>query len=133
MPPVPKYQCIWDPDTLLTYLQNMDINSPLYISMNTVSLFIISLGQRVNSISLMKVNYMYLTDSECTFVLDEALKHSRQGYQIKPFVLISFPDNEKLCSLTTLQLYLNFRLEKTSDEGLFITTQKPHQNVRTTQ
>ena len=37
-------------------------------------------GTRVNTLTHLKVTNMYITDTECTFVFDEVLKHSRPIY-----------------------------------------------------
>ena len=95
-PSVPNYQAIWDPNNLLEYLINIDITSPMEISRKTTSLFMVLFGQRVNTLSLMKITQMYLTETECTFTFDEVLKHLKQGYTQKPFVLRAFPHNKKL-------------------------------------
>ena len=71
---------------------------------------------------------MYLTDDECTFDFDEPLKHSRPGYQQKPLVLRDFPGNALFCPIRVMRKYLDFRLTKCSDKGLFITTTAPHKS-----
>jgi len=119
-PPKTKYHAIWDPNQLLTYLETMDETTPMGISMKTTALFMLLLGQRVNTLSHMKITNMYMTDTECTFIIDEVLKHSRPGYHQRPLVLRSFPDKESLCPVNTIRKYLEFRLDKSNDEALFI-------------
>ena len=62
---------------LLNYLQNMNTDSD--INKNKVCLTLLS-GTRVNTLTYLKVTNMYLTHTECTFVFDEVLKHSRPKY-----------------------------------------------------
>ena len=65
---------------------------------------------------------MHLTDDECTFIFDELLKYSRPSYQEITLVFRAFPENPKLCPVTTLKLYLNIRLLHSSGNALLITT-----------
>lgn len=125
-PPTPKYHAIWDTNRLLGYLEKMDTSTPMGISRKTTTLFMLLLGHRVNTLSHMNITCMFLTDTECTFVFDAVLKHSRPGYKQTPMVLRSFPANTQLCPVQTLKQYLKFRLNKCNDNGLFITTVSPH-------
>jgi len=70
-PPKAKYHAIWDPDQLLTYIETMDTDTPMSISQKTASMLMLLLGQRVNTLAHLKITQMYLTDTECTFVVDE--------------------------------------------------------------
>lgn len=87
-------------------------------------LFMLLSGIRVNTIVHLKITNMYLTDSECTFVFDELLKHSRPFNKLKPISFGAFPQNRKLSAITALMQYLNIRLLRSSDTALSITTVK---------
>ena len=69
---------------------------------------------------------MYLTDTECTFVFDDVLKHSKLSFKEKPLVFRAFPQNPKLCPVSTLMQYLDIRLSRLSDTALFLTKVMPH-------
>ena len=86
-------------------------------------------GSRVNSISDLKITNMYLTDTECTFVFDDVLKHSRPSFKEKSLVFRTFPQNPKLCPVSTLIQYLDIRLSRSPDTALFLTTLRPYKGV----
>ena len=47
----------------------------------TYLMFLLLSDSCVNSISHLKITNMYLTDTECTFVFDDVLKHSRPSFK----------------------------------------------------
>ena len=100
--PKTKYHAIWDVNILLHFLENMSTDSDMDVSRKLVFLFILLSGSRVNSISYLKITNMYLTDTECTFVFDDVLKLSRPSFKEKLLVFRVFPQNPKLCPVSTL-------------------------------
>ena len=59
----------------------MTADSDLDVKKKLVCLFMLLSGSRVNSISHLKITNMYLTDTECTFIFDNVLKHSRLSFK----------------------------------------------------
>ena len=104
----------------------MKTDTGIGISMKTTTLLMLLAGYRVNTLTHLKLENMYLTDEECTFVFDEVLKHSRPNYFQKPIRFRAFPQNISLCSLMTIKDYLNYRLTKSNDQGFFIINTKPY-------
>ena len=54
------------------------------------------------------------------------MKHTRSGYHQQPLILRSFPSNPSLCHVTNITQCIKFQLEKSADEGFFITTVPPY-------
>ena len=121
-PPKTQYRAIWDVSILLNYLQNMNTDSDMNKSKKMVCLVMLLSGTRVNTLTHLKVTNMYMTDTECTFVFDEVLKHSRPKYCQKLLIFRAYPE----CSE-----YLDIRLPRLSDPALFISTTKPFKPVST--
>ena len=69
---------------------------------------------------------MYLTDTEYTFVFNDVLKHFRPSFKEKPLVFRAFPQNPKLCPISTLIQYLGMRLSRSSNTVLFFTIDSPY-------
>ena len=86
-------------------------------------------GSRVNSILHLRITNMYLTDTECTFVFDYVSKHSRPSFKEKSLHFRAFPQNPKLCPVSTLVQYLDIRLSRSSDTALFLTTVRPYKGA----
>ena len=120
-----KYHAIWDVNILLNFLENMSTGSDMDVSRKLVCLFMLLSGSRVNSISHLKITNMYLTDTECTFVFDDVLKHSRLSFKEKPLVFRRFPQNPKLWPVSILIQYLDMRLPRSFDTVLSLTTARP--------
>ena len=105
-PPKTKY-AIWDANILLNFLENMSTDNDMDVNRKLVCLFMLLSGSRVNSISHLGITNMYLTDTECTLVSGDVLKHSRSSFKEKPLVFRAFPQNPKLFPVSTLIQYLD--------------------------
>ena len=130
-PPVAKYTVIWDVNVVLEHMESMPINSLKHLTMKLATLFMLLSGNRVNMLSHMKLTCMYLTEQECTFVFDEALKHSRPSLDTSPMIFRSFPDIPALCPVKLVGIYLGERnklniLKLSDDASFFITTVSPY-------
>ena len=121
-PPKTKYHAIWDVQNLLEILENISLDNVVDVSRKIVYLFMVSSGSRVNTISKLKITNTYLIHDEYTFIFDELLKYSRPSYHEKPLVFRAFPENPKLCPVTTLKQYSSIRLFCSSDTVLLITS-----------
>ena len=107
----------------------MSIDSDIEVSWKLVRLFMLFSGSRVNSISHLKTTNVYLTDTECIFVFDDVLKYFRSSFKEKPLVSRAFPQNPKLCPVSTLIQYLDIRLSWPSNTALFLTTFRPYKGA----
>ena len=128
-PPKTQYHAMWDVSILLNYLQNMNTDSDMNKNKKIVCLMMILYGTRVNTLTHLKVTNIYITDTKCTFVFDEVLKHSRPKYCQKPLIFRAYPECPKLRPVKNLLNYLDIRLTKSSDPALFISTTKPYKPV----
>ena len=82
-------------------------------------------GTRVNTLTHLKVTNTLITENGCFFTFDEALKHSRPNHYRKPLVFRAYPECPSLCLVAILLKYLQVRLPRSSDPGLFIITFPP--------
>ena len=123
-----KY-AIWDVQILLQLFENISLDNYMDVSRKLVCLFVVLSASRTNTIPKLKITNMHLTDDECTFIFDELLKHSRPSYQEITLVFRAFPENPKRCPVTTLKLYLNIRLLRSSGNALLITTVASYKGV----
>ena len=125
-PPVARYTSIWDVNTVLAYLSSMIIETQKDITMKLATLLMILSGNRVNLLSHLVVTNMYITEQECTFVVNEVLKESRPTFNAKPMTFRAFPSFPSLCPIRTIWAYLEVRNKLSDDTGLFVTLKKPH-------
>ena len=86
-------------------------------------------GARVNTLTNLQVTNTYITDTECTFVFDEVLKHYTPKYCQKPLMFRAYPKCSELCPVKNLLNYPDIRLKRSSDPALFTSTTKPFKSV----
>ena len=127
-PPKPKYSAIWDVNPVLAFLSSMIAKTSKDLTCKLAALLMLLSGNRANTLSHMKIveGSMILTDTECTFIFDENLKHSRPNFRTDPLTFISYPHEPTLCPVKTIWAYMEMRGPLSDDPHLFITTVKPY-------
>ena len=125
-PPKPRYSAIWDVNVVLSYIGAMTTVTDMDISCKLATLLMLLCGNRVNMLSHMKLTNMTLTDNECTFVFDDALKHTRPSFNSEAITFRAYPEDVSLCPVRTVLLYLERRAERCGEHELFITATKPY-------
>ena len=129
----------WNVGDVLDFLKNWFPNEELSLkdlSLKCCFLLIMSSGQRLQTLSKIKINNIFFKENSCSIVIDELLKHSRRKVQQAPIEINGFKDNEALCPLKTLRDYIIKTEEHRNNKGifqekLFISFQKPHRAVTT--
>lgn len=133
-PPMPKYDITWDPIIVLNYLSDFypyDDISLRDLSFKTITLLAIASAQRMQTLSLIKIeNIVIQTDCIIIKIID-LIKTSRPGaYQ--PLIRLPFiVENPKICPGLALQSYMNktLNIRTCSSGNLFISFRKPHNKV----
>jgi len=126
----PKYAQTWDLGSVLALFQNWNSNDQLNLhdlSMKCSSLLALSTGQRVQTLSLIRVdNIKFLTDGSVDIVIVDKLKSGSN-------VVLSLPvfKDKKLCVVNVLQSYMNCTSDLRSGEFLFVSTRPPYNCVST--
>ena len=120
-------------DNLMKWFPNEEI-SLKDLSLKCAFLLIISTGQRIQTLSKIKIKNIFFKEENCWIVIDQLLKHSRSKTQQAPLEFSGFKDNEALCPIKTLKDYLSRTKEirnnkGTGQEQLFISFRKPHKAV----
>ena len=129
----------WNVGDVLDFLKNWFPNEELSLkelSLKCCFLLIMSSGQRLQTLSKIKINNIFFKEGSCSIVIDELLKHSRRKIQQAPIEINGFKDNVALCPLKTLRDYMFKTKELRNNKGifqekLFISYQKPHKAVHT--
>ena len=131
-PNLPKYQSIWNVDIVLNYLEKLSpVNNIClkYLTFKLVTLIALLSGQRCQTLSLLKLSEMALSDNKCIFHVQSLLKQSRSGKHLHHIEIISYPVNKNLCIITTLKEYISRSSILRSDDQLFLSYKKPHKAV----
>ena len=125
-PPVSRYTAIWDVNIVLHYIAAMIVDNYKDRVRKMAILLMLLSGNRVNMLSHFKVSNMFITNNECTFVFDEALKTSRPNWNTDPMVFRVYPELPSLCPVNNINDYLAERNTMAGDDAFFITHAKPH-------
>lgn len=97
--------------------------------MKTVTLLCLLSGQRLQSMHLIDVRNIDLTDDHVKIRYGDLLKQSRLNYQQSELHFKAY-DNKKLCVVSLLCLYLRVTKSLRGEEkSLFISYCKPHKKV----
>lgn len=108
-PNFPKYNTTWNPNLVLDHLSKLYPNENLSIkeiSKKIVTLLALSTGQRMQTLSLITVKDINVTDTYVIIKINEIIKTSAPNRQ-NPQLIIPFFNNKKsICPATTLISYM---------------------------
>jgi integrase len=131
--PKPRYNVTWDVSVVLKYLETLYPHSAITLRSLTLKLVMIVLltsGQRGQTVHLMSLDGMHMTNDVCVFHMVDHLKTSKPGVLTPTLVIKRYAVNEKICPLTTLQDYLaRMSSFRRGEKKLFISFQKPYKPV----
>lgn len=132
-PPHPRYNKIWDVSLVLKYLTSLDPVETLTLKDLTLKLLMLLLlvtGQRGQSIHLLNIVTMHLSDTSCVFNLTSHIKTSKPGKPASAITVQEFKQDCRICPIKTLKEYLKRTDTIRGDEQqLFISFVKPHKSV----
>jgi len=87
-------------------------------------------GQRGQSIHLMTLSAMKLTESVCQFQILQHTKTSKPGHSSRSITISEFEQDRRICPLTALKEYLaRTQGLRNGEKYLFISYVKPHRAV----
>ena len=110
--PQPKYDDIWDASKVLDYLSTLHPVKELSLKDLTLKILMLLLlvtGQRGQSIHLMTLSAMKLTEAFCQFQILDHTKTSKPGHSSTSITISEFKQDTRICPLTALKEYLDRR------------------------
>ena len=130
--PKPKYTEVWDVQIVLSYLKTLhpvELLSLKDLSFKFLMLLLLVSGQQGQTIHMLDLNDMIVSDNGFTFVIVNHLKQSRPGYHNPQLKLVPFEDSS-LCVVTTCEEYLKRTKSLRGNQSkLFISYVKPFKEV----
>lgn len=134
-PPNPKYNITWDPSIVLVYLANYfpyDKITLHDLAHKCITLLAIASAQRMQTLSLIKINNISIRDNILEIRVPDIIKTSRPG-AFQPLIRLPFiRENEKICPALAIQCYIDKTKtvrSPSSDDHLFISARKPFNKV----
>ena len=129
-PSLPKTNVTWDPAVLLEFLKTWSPAKSLTLrrlTLKTAILMWLLTGQRGQSISLVHIKNITITDHVVKIRYGDTLKTTRVGFQQSENTVRAYAPDRRLCLVTYLREYLSRTKEiRNKTVHLFLTTQKPH-------
>jgi len=135
-PPKRKYNFIWDPAPVLSYLSSLHPFHKLSyyeITLKTIGLLALATAHRVQTFSKINVNNIHTFSDRIEILIEDNLKTSRPGKFQPCLVLPFFIDNPQLCAASAITEYLKitkkFRSPGPEMQKLFLSVSKDHTPV----
>ena len=129
-PVIPKTNVIWDPQIVLKYLKRLSPCKKLNLSVLTWKLAVLTAlltGQRAQSLHMIDIRNISISNSKVKIRFGDLLKQSRPGFQLNEITIKAYAPDKRLCLIVLLNEYLN-RVKNLRGENfrLFLTTQPPY-------
>lgn len=127
----PKYTFTWNPQIVLNYVSNWHPNLNLTIEKITKKLVILlalCTAHRVQTLSLIKLENITITDDGVKIFIADMIKTSAPGRDQPILFLPYFQENLKICPASVLKDYIFFtkKLRTENAGNLLLTIKKPH-------
>ena len=129
-PPQPHYTRIWDTTLLIKYLASLtnEVLNFQHLCWKTSALLTILSGQWVSTIHKFQLSNLQLTDTIALFNITVPLKQLKPSCKPQPVVFHQYPQNEQLCPVRLVQVYLEQRKSLsvvTPYDAFFLTHRRP--------
>ncbi|KAJ8915276.1 hypothetical protein NQ315_014784 [Exocentrus adspersus] len=133
-PTAPKYKETWNTDTVLNYLEKLPSLETLTLkalSKKLVTLLALIKAHRVQTLSLIKIENISISDADISIKVPDLIKTSGVG-KYQPLLKIPFfIDRPALCATSVLKHYLEVTKNIRNTNKLFISLKRPHKAVST--
>lgn len=131
--PKPRYDQIWDASIVLDYLitlnpiENLDLKD---LTLKLLMLLLLVTGKRGQSIHLLNITNMNLSETSCSFQLTSHTKTSKPGQPATLITVQEFNKEHGICPIHTLREYIKrTELLRGNYKQLFISFVRPHKPV----
>jgi site-specific recombinase XerD len=136
-PSLPKYSNTWDPQVVLDLVSNWYPNKDLSLEMITKKLVIllaICTAHRVQTLSLIKIENISISEDVIQISIPDLIKTSAPGREQPLLYLPYFKDNSSICPALTLKDYILVTQNKRiSNHGALLLTYKAPHRAATSQ
>lgn len=130
-PQTPRYNYVWDPQTVLNYLEHIQTDSLRSLSQKLITLLALTTAHRIQTLSWIRLPNIFESDSGFQILIEDRVKTSGVNRDQPCLQIPYFKKNPKLCVATTLKEYLCTTKEIRPQDSnlLFITYKKPYKTV----
>ncbi len=134
-PTKPRYSVTWDVNKVIDYIRSslpVEVLPLKELTLKLVMLIALTTAARSQTLSLLRLSNMTVTEYGFRFDFDQLLKQSRPGYVTPTINLKAYTPDIQLCVCVTLTEYLARTKPLRGDvEQLLISYVKPYKSVST--
>lgn len=133
-PQKPRYSYTWDPATVLDWLSKVYPNEEISLeklSKKLVILLALITAQRVQTLALIKLENIKVSNNEITITIPDRIKTTGRNRDQPLLNIPFFREQPSICVAETLRVYIS-RTEKLRSDSkgkLFLSIRKPHKAV----
>lgn len=129
-PPRPRYNITWDPNVVLDNIRRLDQNEDLpliRLSRKLAILLALATGQRIQTLSLIKVENIIFTEEGSRIYIPDRIKTTKVK-SFQPCLELPIFHERRICVTSALLSYIERTSEHRSStlSNLFITTREPY-------
>ena len=136
-PSRPRYNTTWDPARVIDHFKTKEQNEDLSLkelSKKLVTLLALATGQRMQTISLIKLQNICNLGDRIKIYIPDKIKTTRKN-ALQPCLDLPFLNEEpKVCVASLLEVYIKTTatLRETDENSLFLTYKKPYKKATQT-
>ena len=124
-PALPRYTTTWSVDTVLQYLKSSSDTTLLQLSCKLCMLFLLLSAQRCQTLHLVSLSDVKITNDEVFIAPQHILKQTKPGKHLDMIRLKAYPKDKNLCIVSIITEYLRRTKILRNSEKLLISTIKP--------
>ena len=127
-PSLPRHTVTWNVSSVLSFLKTINNNlcSLQNLTKKVTMLLALTTGQRIQTLCAIDIRNMEICTKYVKIWFGDLLKQSRPDFHLQALYIESFPEDESLCVVKSLSVYLESTKLLRKDNVLFITTVKPY-------
>lgn len=135
-PTFPRYNFTWNPNIVLNYVETLFPNESLSLEVLTKKLVILlalATGQRIQTISVIKIQNIHIFADKMVITITDLLKTSGIGRQQPTLNLPFFTQRPAICPANCLQAYIKTSEPRRTSNvaNLLLTHKKPYRAATT--
>lgn len=135
-PPCRRYNFIWDPKVVLSFLETKFPNEGLSLidlTKKTATLLALTTGHRIQTLARIKVDQIFISPMGIQIIISDHLKNTGKNKENPCLQIPFFTENSRICPASTLEHYISRTapLRSTAQEYLFLSTRSPFQTATT--
>lgn len=129
----PKYNFVWDPKIVLTYLEKQYPHNELgerELGLKLVTLLMLATGHRLQTLAVIKVENIHFGEEGAQIFIIEPIKTSGPKAEQPCLFIPYFRENPRLCAGSLLLEYIErTALKRNEAQNLFISTREPFNSL----